>query len=1493
MHARRLCRIRTQSDTDETPFPLDDAGFLYSPSAVLGRRGGSSELSDPIELCRDYSFALLGEPGSGKSTVLQAIARRWRERLGSSSVTALDAIALTELRYQAKLAPIFDGLDTRRPSTASPAAVRHVVILDQVDECPILLQLPQLLRDSLEGREVSGLRLVFACRLMDYNRALDATLVDLLPYKATDLAPLTRTHATQIADLHGVDGRALVRTAIVRGVSPLASIPLTLEMLCEMYEENGDLQGAPSEIFESAVRRFAERSSPDMSDAGAALNSVGREQRLSVAKRIAVRLLLSGRRNIWTSGESDRRPSDLDLAGLVGGEEGDAEHRFSVSEGMIRQTLRCALFAAVGPNRIAFRHSSVAAFLAASYLVERQVSELQLRQLFLVEQSVGAPWVSIPTALRETAAWITALCPSRAGWLAEADPLSLAGHSALVDSPAARRTIVEALIRTAEDAYLSESWWRRRGSLRLKHPGLANQVERALDELSGSGWRSQARMQIVLELAADSEDPTLTPRMLDIANSDHWPTTVRRLAVNAVVACGPDLVCELKPLLASLADPDYARAIDSEDELRGALLSALWPKHMTTEELLSLLTPRQNPSLYGGYARFLRIDAAQNATDDDVVAILTLMAERTDGESEASESAAVSDVESSATAASPARRRSSGAQPEGDEFVAAIIDRGLSGPDAEQLIDPIAAIVEPYMREFQQLDIPDSLDETTSTRTPEKVATLRRHLAASLALRDFDADPAWAAHRILSGWRARFRGLVSADGSDTRRRALVDSRDFAWIADKARDIAVDHPTGAAVLAEIAVTILDTANETDYEYAYGLRTMVPFAGSSLRRIFDAVPIDSRVAEAWRADHKAPPPWEDAGEFAESVRQLLVDVTDEDPSRFWQLAWQLQFDPSTGRAQVPVMHDDLLAFPSVVVLGDGAENRLGKAAYCYLLRQHDHWTDWLGTNRYDKRAWAGYLALCILDRQDRAKLQTVPWSQWVGSLLWFLPGSDDAQRDRHRRLLRAAATAAAASFASATTQFVRRELGRGSLPYGLDALQGCMSAELGDAIGVLLTGIRDTLSGEPGTLTIPDTEEAASLAVQVYRDLASTALQTSVAGIVDKVIDAMIFTPGQFPNALACTSAVVLMNVTPMRAWPIIRDSVGTDQEAALPIAHALAHQNYYGPRLDAFTDDYLAQFYRWLATLTPNVGDGIHAGAYFASADEDTRRLRDRVLDSLAQRGTPRALTLLQSLASQTESIHLEAALHRARLQLAEINWKPPDPDDLAVLLGDPTRRLVRTDSELAALIIEALAAIEEELPSHGELLWDRIPAPVRTAAENAGLKLGYADMGNGDDLWAPKPEAALSAYLAHQLRLRLEQRSVIVNREVLVLPRTAYGTGDRTDVHVQVRDGETIHTVPIEIKGSWNSDVESALEDQLVDRYLAEVQSTAGVFLVGWYPPNLWTVKDPSRRPKARRWSVETLRTALEARVNDAYKSAGATVRQYVLTVPRPGAATR
>jgi hypothetical protein len=373
-------------------------------------------------------------------------------------------------------------------------------------------------------------------------------------------------------------------------------------------------------------------------------------------------------------------------------------------------------------------------------------------------------------------------------------------------------------------------------------------------------------------------------------------------------------------------------------------------------------------------------------------------------------------------------------------------------------------------------------------------------------------------------------------------------------------------------------------------------------------------------------------------------------------------------------------------------------------------------------------------------------------------------------------------------------------------------------------------------------------------------------------------------------LAVAAWVVLLQLAPKTAWPLLRPHL-TGDELGRQIAFKLA-QDVRGVFPAALDEAQLAEAYAWLSELFPAAGDRWIEGAHFVGPDEQARDMRDRTLRILSDRGTTEAVDELARLQTlYPESTSILAHLVNARAAVHANGWLPPQPVELVKLLDDEARRLARTNRELRELIESQIMAISGDLPSHGDLLWDRsLPADLREA--------GVQDEALQRKGWRPKPEAAFSAYLAHELQIRLTGRGLAISREVLVRPTSEYGAGDRTDVLVEAnllhepfagnpRLAEPRLAVVIEVKANWSPDLRDAQREQLAGRYLGEAGTDTGLYVIGWFGVDLWTAEWDRRRSQARgRDSEETLRQ-LEEQALAIEVESSQYVRPCLVPIPR------
>lgn len=1464
--ARRALRLRSDEQIDLS-MPVDDDGFLDDAVRIYDSidTARPGDLLSTAAACQEPVLLILGEPGLGKSTLLDELEATLRS--GGHAVARVDGADLTEESFDRELRDAPSDLDKTEEGTTAPSVS---LIIDSLDESPMILRLARRLRRWVQSSDLPSFQLILGCRTADLPADLLPTLrqlFDRMPVVA-DLAPLRRSDAVELATSAGVDGESLVTAAIVRGAGSMAAVPLTLGLLVREFRDKGGLDAPPRELFERGVSALLETTSASPSSTS--------DQRRAVAERIAATALLTGKSTIFVGRSADATEHDLRESLVADGTENTVGGgQFVVTPAHVKETIATALFSGRGPDRVAFVHASQAAFLAACFLIRQEppLPREQLRSLLLVAAPDGAE--SVPRSLREVAAWLASMSPLAGEWLARVDPESLVGHESYLDSPQLRSLVVESLLDRAAEFELGNRYWFR--SLALAHPGLADQIVETLEPFDHqpTDYLDFARCRVALRLAHHAQSDDLTERLFEIARSPDWNSHMGSLAVEALLKTdGTD--GRIRELLRSLDDRDFARARDSDDEMRGHLLNGLWPSRIRLPDVLMSLRPRQS-DLLGSYWRFLR-EFPQRLTDSDVA--------------EAMRWAARSAVEDKGTSRA------------GDEIdisegpiglvdpmlAAALVERALKSQEAQELLRESALLMWPLLDRHDYLDVPEALDEHSSGPT----AHLLRHEFVEAMVRerptaDLDRADAW---QLVSYWRNRRGGGVD---DQPARSTLLDSADFGWASERQRELADADPPLADGLAQLAAFLFNASDPDHVEKAWNARDTPLWA--RIGHWFDAVDLDSPLAERLReaASFTADQDLEDP-DLAEHVVALRSGVVNHyeaavagETDHFWQLAHLLQFEPKSTRRRGHPFTDRLLELPGAAALPADARGHLTGAALKFLIEEHDHADSWLGSDRYDRRAWAGYLALALLD--DAGALELLPpesWARWSGAILWFWTSeSDGGDPHRKARLLACATASDSERMANLVRQFVRGELRRGGLASEVEAFPAPSVIDI-QATWIEITqetrnalfsspGPDDDDGDDPGPTRIPAGDAARSNARFTLERLVSRLIEAAPMEAERLVLEWLRDADSTETLGSAASAAAQLIAKHPT-SWERVRSlaqaSTGNGRAVALALSEERCH-----PALEPEADESeLIALYEWLATLYPPESDPPDLlGAGWVSPEAQTIRWRDGVLSTIADRGTERGLLVLARLRESypTRTVVL-SNLIRARIAVFGSAWTPPSPSDFQALIADHRRRLVRSAEELSALIRDALHELQDDLPRTGQLLWDQV------------AKRGAAT------IWRPKPEAALSAFIAHELRLRLVGRGLAVHQEVLVKPTDAKGSGDQPDILVEAvasrssSYGPTTFRVAVELKGSWNDEVLTAQDDQLAARYLPETNTNVGLYMVGWYPLDQWDSNDGPRMKAKRHKSAAELSEALLQQADEIRADRAVVVTPVVLTIPRP-----
>lgn len=391
----------------ESPFALDRRVQIYFPNGQPGPMQRLSELREAPFL------VLLGEPGMGKSTVLEAEAAR-------EGRVPIPVRALMNGAEPADTTALFlDGLDEYRMDGARA---------DKVHQLAVAIA------------KLAPTRWRIACRAEDWRKQADlAAMAEAAPDEAiciAQLLPLTSDEQRAIlANLGESDPAAFVAEAERRSAGPLLENPLSLKLLRTAVAAHGEWPLGRYALYETATAKLAFEHN--------ALRQSGGERTpanaiLAAAEQADLLLLASGARALWRS--AGPPPADGDARALV------PATLIGVPPAVVGHILDTPLFSGEG-DRFEPMHRTIAEFLGGRALARTVVGDATKAALPLSRAAalITAPDGKPPTEMRGLYAWFAAHlarlgADAAARALVERDAVSclVYGDAAVFDLPTRR-----------------------------------------------------------------------------------------------------------------------------------------------------------------------------------------------------------------------------------------------------------------------------------------------------------------------------------------------------------------------------------------------------------------------------------------------------------------------------------------------------------------------------------------------------------------------------------------------------------------------------------------------------------------------------------------------------------------------------------------------------------------------------------------------------------------------------------------------------------------------------------------------------------------------------------------------------------------------------------------------------------------------------------------------------------------------------------------------
>ncbi len=667
-------------------------------------------------------------------------------------------------------------------------------------------------------------------------------------------------------------------------------------------------------------------------------------------------------------------------------------------------------------------------------------------------------------------------------------------------------------------------------------------------------------------------------------------------------------------------------------------------------------------------------------------------------------------------------------------------------------------------------------------------AARRRHFASSLL-------PALARKKEVPAWLIfqKTQYLVPEDLEWlARRQAEVAHTDEEWQLD----------------FKILLFLTDFNDAQAFETLWKAGAHNPKLSEWLSQACAAVALDSNEANKQRGIYKEIQEEEaertrprrrrrrHARSFVSRKTEWLARVR-EQPCTFWQFLEEMTRKPDTD--YVDSMALDVHTFPGWEQL-DTFERERAVAMAERFVRECDPYADsWFGTKEFALAAMGGVRALLLL-KADAPRiyesLDAALWRKWIPALLG-IPNNDptvpllgDAYRNAPEEVI------------SRLQQLVRAED-----TYAVHRLTGVLDETIVREL-IAVARAHDFKDETLISLLKPllDFREARAFAEEWV-------LSRYDEGLLDRA---------------AHVAALVLV-CTPNESWPAVWPLVSRNAAFGRTMLEK-AVENDYHDACPAWVleEERVADLYLWLTREYPPEPNAEREGPYTPDTRDRISTWRSYSLNALSGRGTSAACDALRRIIGELPNqTYLPGILLEAEAARRMKTWQPTAISVLRQLLEDSSRRQVRSDSELADVIVESLRRL-------GARLQDETPAAV--------------DLWNTDPVYKPRSENELSDYVARFLRDDL--KGVVIGREVEIRRSTSPGGGERTDIHVDMpleQGRARPFRVIVEAKGCWNSKIRQAMKDQLARRYLRDNATRTGIYLVGWFRAKHWDSSDTRR----------------------------------------------
>lgn len=559
----------------------------------------------------------------------------------------------------------------------------------------------------------------------------------------------------------------------------------------------------------------------------------------------------------------------------------------------------------------------------------------------------------------------------------------------------------------------------------------------------------------------------------------------------------------------------------------------------------------------------------------------------------------------------------------------------------------------------------------------------------------------------------------------------------------------------------------------------------------------------------------------------VSRALDDFEAGDLDGYWIATKWLEIDE---RREREFFVSDLQALTGWNLITEADRERLRAATLRYLANADPKPSRWFGKGSINWPAWAGYRGLRLLADLDPAQFEALEinvWERWAPAIInWPREGmnrtGEPAFNERMMERLHAKVPKAASGWVA---KLLDRQLRSAHGAIVLNRLDQVWDRDLEAAI--LKRARRSHLDPKKRT--------------ELLRFLVAKG-STAALEHAHRLVTPGALAAGGRRRVLALEVAAMLAAERGAADWERTWGLMQTDEAFGRELVEALAqNETQIAANLPAAE---AADLYLWVEARYPGRDDPWVEGAHHPSVREQVGDWRGRIAGVIAAQGTREAVEALGSLVGELpEYVGLRRYKQDAEESLERAEWEPPRPAEVIVLSEDSRRRYVRSARDLKRVLIGSFARAQNRLGGQmpqAPFLWDS--RPLR-----------------------PKGERLVGAWLEQHLRDDLAGNGIFVGRELEIRANPQGHMGESVDIFTEAVagpevEGATTVRVVIELKCCWHADIDTAMREQLVDRYL-DYENDQGIYLVARFDSADWDDSDAHKRGRCRARTLEESRS--------------------------------